>query len=69
MSEALEGVVESLLYSNQESGYSVIRLRSGGQMLTAVGNLTAPVPGEQVRLKGRWTSHPRFGRQFSVQEY
>jgi len=62
-------VVESLLYSSEETGYSVVRLRSGGQLLTAVGNLTAPVPGERVRLKGRWTNHPRFGRQFSVEEY
>ena len=69
MSEELEGVIESLLYANDESGYAVVRLRSGGQLLTAVGNLTAPVPGERVHLKGRWTSHPRFGRQFSVQEY
>ena len=69
MIEELEGVVESLLYSSDETGYSVVRLRSGGQLLTAVGNLTAPVPGERVRLKGRWTNHPRFGRQFSVEEY
>jgi exodeoxyribonuclease V alpha subunit len=69
MSEELEGVVESLLYSSEETGYSVVRLRSGGQLLTAVGNLAAPVPGERVRLKGRWTNHPRFGRQFSVEEY
>jgi exodeoxyribonuclease V alpha subunit len=69
MSEELEGVVESLLYSSEETGYSVVRLRSSGQLLTAVGNLAAPVPGERVRLKGRWTNHPRFGRQFSVEEY
>jgi exodeoxyribonuclease V alpha subunit len=69
MSEELEGVVESLLYSSEETGYSVVRLRSGGQLLTVVGNLTAPVPGERLRLKGRWTNHPRFGRQFSVEEY
>jgi len=30
MSEELEGVVESLLYSSEETGYSVVRLRSGG---------------------------------------
>jgi exodeoxyribonuclease V alpha subunit len=69
MTEEIEGVVESLLYSSEATGYSVVRLRSGGQLLTAVGNLTAPVPGERVRLKGRWTNHPRFGRQFSVEEY
>jgi exodeoxyribonuclease V alpha subunit len=69
MSEELEGVVESLLFASEDSGYSVLRLRCGGQLLTAVGNLASPVPGERLRLKGRWTDHPRFGRQFSVEEY
>jgi len=69
MSEELEGVVENLLFASEDSGYSVVRLRSGGQLLTAVGNLASPVPGERLRLKGRWTDHPRFGRQFSVEEY
>jgi len=69
MPEQLDGVVESLLYSSEETGYSVIRLRSGGQLLTAVGNIIAPVPGERVHLEGRWTNHPRFGLQFSVEQY
>jgi exodeoxyribonuclease V alpha subunit len=69
MNEELDGTVESLLYSSEETGYAVVRVRSGGQLFTAVGNLTAPVPGERVSLRGRWTNHPRFGRQFSVEEY
>ncbi len=69
MSEELEGVVESLLFASEDSGYSVVKLRSGGQLVTAVGNLASPVPGERLHLKGRWTNHPRFGRQFAVEEY
>jgi exodeoxyribonuclease V alpha subunit len=67
MTEELEGVVESLLFSSEETGYSVVKLRSGGQLLTAVGNLSAPVPGERLHLKGHWSNHPRFGRQFAVE--
>jgi exodeoxyribonuclease V alpha subunit len=69
MNEELDGIVESLLYSSEGTGYAVVRVRSGGQLVTAVGNLTAPITGERVSLKGRWTNHPRFGLQFSVQEY
>jgi len=69
MSEELEGVVESLLFSSEDSGYAVVRLRSGGQVVTAVGNLTAPIPGERLRLTGHWTNHPRFGAQFAVEAY
>ena len=64
MTEELEGVVENLLFASEDSGYSVVRLRSGGQLVTVVGNLATTVPGERLHLKGRWTDHPRFGRQF-----
>jgi exodeoxyribonuclease V alpha subunit len=67
MNEELEGVVESIVFSSQETGYSVVKLRSGGQRLTAVGNLGAVVPGERLHLEGHWSSHPRFGRQFAAE--
>jgi len=67
--EELEGVVESILFSSEETGYAVVRLRSGAQRLTAVGTLGAVVPGERLHLKGRWSNHPRFGRQFTVESF
>jgi exodeoxyribonuclease V alpha subunit len=69
MSEVLEGVVESLLFANEETGYAVVRLQSGARLVTAVGNLVSPVPGERLRLQGHWTTHPRFGAQFAVEGY
>jgi len=69
MTEELEGVVENLLFASEASGYSVVRLRAGGQLVTVVGNLATTVPGERLHLKGRWTDHPRFGRQFAVEKY
>ena len=69
MTEELEGVVENLLFASEDSGYSVVRLRAGGQLVTVVGNLATTVPGERLHLKGRWTDHPRFGRQFAVERY
>jgi exodeoxyribonuclease V alpha subunit len=26
-------------------------------------------PGEALRMRGRWGSHPQFGRQFHVEDY
>jgi len=69
MQEELEGVVERVLFSSAESGYSVVCLRASGAIVTAVGTLASPVPGEKLRLKGHWSDHPRFGRQFDVEEY
>ena len=67
--EELEGVVESLIFSSEETGYSVVKLRSGGGLLTVVGNLGAVIPGERLHIQGRWSNHPRFGRQFAVEAY
>ncbi len=87
--EQLEGAVESVLFSSEESAYAVVRMRVEGPagfpqpvfpgsrfhrrgspgLVTAVGNLPSPVPGERLRLRGRWSEHPRFGRQFAIEEY
>ena len=34
-----------------------------------VGALLGAQPGESLRLLGRWSSHPQFGRQFEVDSY
>ena len=69
MSDQLEGSVERITYYNDENGYSVIRLNVKGQAepVTVVGNLPEVQPGESLRLEGRWTRHPQYGRQFKAE--
>ena len=64
----LEGQVERITYTNEETGYTVAKLALSGvrESITIVGNLIAPVPGEMLRVKGAWLTHPKFGRQFKV---
>ncbi|MEU7876163.1 ATP-dependent RecD-like DNA helicase [Dactylosporangium sp. NPDC049140] len=71
-SAVLEAVLERLTYVNEETGYTVARVatsRSGDDLLTVVGALLGAQPGESLRLVGRWSSHPKFGRQFEVESY
>ncbi len=68
----LEAVLERVTYANEETGYTIARVateRSGGNLLTVVGPLLGAQVGESLRLSGRWTSHPRYGRQFEVRSY
>ena len=68
----LEAVLERVTYANEETGYTIVRVateRSGGDLLTVVGPLLGAQVGESLRLSGRWTSHPRYGRQFEVASY
>jgi len=68
----LEAVLERVTYANEETGYTIARVateRSGPDLLTVVGPLLGAQVGESLRLAGRWTSHPRYGRQFEVRSY
>jgi exodeoxyribonuclease V alpha subunit len=64
---SVEAVVVRSLFSNQESGWSVVRCRNdNGVHFTAVGALLGVVPGDRLRLTGRWVVHPSFGEQLEV---
>lgn len=75
--ETLAGSIERITFYNPENGYSVIRLRPERAFrgpglgrdgtLTIVGNLPELTAGEQVKLQGRWGSHPKHGAQFQVE--
>ncbi|MFE1322821.1 ATP-dependent RecD-like DNA helicase [Kitasatospora phosalacinea] len=68
----VEGVLERITYANEETGYTVARVDTGrgaNDLLTVVGALLGAQVGESLRLFGRWGSHPKFGRQFTVENY
>jgi exodeoxyribonuclease V alpha subunit len=76
----LDGALERITFSNPETGYTIARIapdRGTGrgpvsaatELITAVGPLLGAQIGESLRLRGRWTSHLKFGRQFEVHSY
>jgi hypothetical protein len=42
---------------------------AGADLLTVVGPLLGAQAGESLRLTGRWSSHPQYGRQFQMHTY
>nr|WP_245645986.1 AAA family ATPase [Nocardiopsis trehalosi] len=67
----LEGVLERITFANEETGYTVAKVDGGrgGDLVTVVGALLGAQPGESLRMRGRWGSHPQYGRQFHVDDY
>lgn len=68
----LEAVLERITYQNDENGWTVARVdtgRHGTELLTVVGALLGAQPGESIRMRGRWGSHPQFGKQFQVDSF
>jgi len=71
MPHHLKGQIERITYTNEENGYSVLKLKVYGQkdLVNAVGTMMAPTPGEILDLEGEWSTHPKFGEQFKITQY
>ncbi len=64
----IEGVVEEIVYENDDTGYRVFTVNCDGLLYTAV--MTGPplFPGESVIASGEWKNHNAYGRQFVCED-
>lgn len=69
--ERIQGVVERITFTNEENGYSVLRVKVPGRrdLVNVTGNFLSVTPGEVLRMDGVWSIHARFGEQFEVKRY
>jgi exodeoxyribonuclease V alpha subunit len=71
MPTRLAGQIEQITFSNPETGFTIAKVRLPGRrdLVTVVGDLLAPTPGEMLEMQGEWTRHPKFGEQFKVEQF
>ncbi|MBU0987677.1 MAG: ATP-dependent RecD-like DNA helicase [Proteobacteria bacterium] len=71
MISELSGQIDRITYTNEENGFTIAKVKVKGQrdLVTVVGNIMAPTPGEILKMRGEWVHHPKFGEQFKVLEY
>ena len=71
MPTTLCGQIERITFTNEKNGFTIAQVKVTGrhEPVTVVGTLLAPMPGEILEMRGEWSDHPRFGRQFKVVEY
>lgn len=67
----LQGQIERITYTNEENGYTIAKLKVYGQedLVTVVGNMMTPTPGEILKMSGEWINHPKYGQQFKIVHY
>jgi exodeoxyribonuclease V alpha subunit len=67
----LQGQIERITYTNEENGYTIARVKVYGRkdLVTVVGNLISPAPGEILNMEGEWVNHPKYGEQFKIVRY
>ncbi len=64
----IEGSVETVIYQNEENGYTVLRVDAGDQGgVTVVGCMPGIAPGESISVRGRWMRHASYGEQFKAE--
>jgi exodeoxyribonuclease V alpha subunit len=70
-SVSLEGHVERITYSDQESHFTIAKLKLKGQreLVTVVGNLMSVGLGERLKVQGVYERHPKYGLQVRVERY
>lgn len=69
--EKIRGVLERILFLNEENHYCVAELRpdDGSRAITIAGALPHVQCGESLALEGEWSHHPRFGDQFKIHSF
>jgi exodeoxyribonuclease V alpha subunit len=67
-SEEIAGLVERVTFFNEESGFSVLRVKIRGQreLVTVLGSLPSVSAGEWLTAEGRWVRDKKHGLQFKA---
>ena len=65
---SLQGRIERITYSNDQDGYTVAKIKVNGRndLVTVIGHMIAPLPGQVMKMRGEWSTHPKYGEQFKA---
>ncbi|MBY0529379.1 MAG: ATP-dependent RecD-like DNA helicase [Rhabdochlamydiaceae bacterium] len=71
MQEELYGYIESIVFTENERGFTVAKLKEPKKkdFTWIVGIMPSVQPGETIRCKGNWKHHPEHGQQFEVKSF
>ena len=67
--EEFEGIVNEIIYTNEENGYTVAEFLTLDETITIVGILPYIYEGENLKVMGNFTNHQDYGEQFKVEYY
>jgi exodeoxyribonuclease V alpha subunit len=65
--EILQGIVDRIVYHNQENGFAVFVVQvNAHSSVTVKGCIPTITAGEHVLIRGVWNMHQKFGKQFDA---
>lgn len=65
----VEGTVQTVIFQNEENGYTVLTLAVDGreEPVTVVGCIPCAAAGEGMTVTGVWVEHPSYGPQLTAE--
>ena len=65
----LRGTVETIVFRNEDTGFTVMDLAVEEELVTVVGEVLDIAEGEEVTVTGSYTTHGTYGTQFKAELY
>ncbi|MBR5559167.1 MAG: ATP-dependent RecD-like DNA helicase [Oscillospiraceae bacterium] len=65
----LSGTVETIVFRNEDTGFTVLDLAVDDELVTVVGEVLDIAEGEEVTVTGSYTTHGTYGMQFKAEIY
>jgi len=67
--EKMIGIVEDIIYRNDNNGYTILAVSTDQGEKTCVGTMFQLSVGEEIAMEGKVTTHPIYGMQFNVDSF
>ncbi len=65
--EIITGIVDRVIFHNQENGFAVFIVQLNARnSVTVKGHVATINAGEQISIRGVWNMHQKFGKQFDA---
>ena len=65
----ISGYIESVIYNNEDTGYSVLSVSAGKTFFTLVGNFISVKEGEYIEAEVEKVVNKKYGEQYEVKSY
>lgn len=65
----IKGIIENIIFFNEDNGYTVLSLDISSSLVTVVGFFPVFNVGEFVEFSGKFTVHREYGEQFNAESF
>ncbi|MDM9959522.1 ATP-dependent RecD-like DNA helicase [Clostridioides difficile] len=67
--EKLEGMINEIVFKNEDNGYTIAHLVNENDEIVVVGCMPTLAIGESIEVEGKWVNHKIYGTQFEVNSF